>query len=185
MHVIFRTLLILLKARRRPRTSIFDAAEITLRALPTDVDILRHINNGQYFSLFDLGRYDLMARSGFWQGANAKGWYPVVQSELITFRKSVNLWKKFQIYTKLIGMDEKCFYIEHRVVLDGEIYVRGLVAGRLLSKKGPVSNAEILALAAEIGHEVPEPFEVSDELKEWRQNFALPASRKPAPHLNF
>lgn len=183
--MIFRTLLILLKARRRSRLSIFDAAEITLRALPTDVDILRHINNGQYFTLFDLGRYDLMARSGFWQAANAKGWYPVVQSEQITFRKSVNLWKKFQIFSKLVGMDEKCFYIEHRVVIEGEIYVRGLVAGRLLSKGGPVPNEEILALAAELGHEAPEPFEASEELRVWRRTFALPASRKSAPHVSF
>lgn len=67
MHVIFRTLLILLKARRRPAMTPWETGVITLRALPTDIDILMHINNGQYFSLFDLGRYDLMARSGMWK----------------------------------------------------------------------------------------------------------------------
>ncbi|WP_150460900.1 thioesterase family protein [Nesterenkonia ebinurensis] len=185
MHVIFRTLLILLKARRRPRTSPWEAAEITLRALPTDVDILMHINNGQYFSLFDLGRYDMMARSGLWEGAKKRGWHPVVQAEQITFRKSVNFWTKFQIYTKLIGVDERCFYIEHRVVVDGEIYVRGYVAGRLIGANGPVTIPEILEMAAESGHPAPEDLEVSEDLKAWRRDFALPASRKPAPHLNF
>lgn len=185
MHVIFRTLLILLKARRRPRTSPWEATDITLRALPTDIDILMHINNGQYFSLFDLGRYDMMVRSGLWQGARARGWHPVVQAEQITFRKSVNFWTKFQIVTKLIGVDERCFYIEHRVVVDGEIYVRAHVAGRLIGPEGPVPIEEILQMGAELGHPVPEDFEVSEDLKRWRSDFALPAARKPAPHAGF
>ena len=125
MHVIFRTLLHSAQGPT-PRTRFHSGSpsDITLRALPTDVDILLHINNGQYFSLFDLGRYDLMARSGFWSATRKAGWHPVVQAEQITFRKSVNFWTKFQIHTKLIGVDDRCFYIEHRVVVDGEITSR-------------------------------------------------------------
>lgn len=185
MHVIFRTILILLKARRRSRVSLWESTDITLRALPTDVDFLMHINNGQYFTLFDLGRYDLMVRSGFWKASRAKGWYPVVQAEQITFRKAVNFWTKFQIHTKLIGVDAKCFYVEHRVVVDGEIYVRAHVAGRLMGPDGPLDPQEILGLAAEIGHQAPEDFEVSEELQAWRAASALPSTRKPAPHMGF
>lgn len=181
MHVIFRTLLILLKARRRPRASLFDPTEITLRALPTDVDILMHINNGQYFSLFDLSRYDLMARSGFWDACKKRGWYPVVQYEHVTFRKPVNFWTKFQVYSQIIGVDDRCFYIEHHVVVDGEIHVRGYVAGRLIGPDGPVSIEEILAAASEIGHSVPEDFTVSEQLRSWREQFALPSARRQAP----
>lgn len=185
MHLILRTLLILLKSRRRTRVSLWESTDITLRALPTDVDVLLHINNGQYFSLFDLGRYDLMARSGFWKATRQKGWYPVVQAEQITFRKSVNFWTKFQIHTKLIGVDERCFYIEHRVVVDGEIYVRAYVAGRLIGPEGPVSIEEILDLAAATGHPAPEDFTVSEELRSWRADSALPAARRPAPNTAF
>ncbi|WP_300344484.1 acyl-CoA thioesterase [Nesterenkonia sp.] len=185
MHVIFRTLLILLKARRRPRVSLWDSTEITLRAQLTDVDVLMHINNGQYFSLFDLGRYDLMARSGFWAATRRRGWHPVVQAEQVTFRKSVNFFTKFQIWTKLIGVDDRCFYIEHRVVVDGEIYARAHVAGRLIGPEGPVPIQDILDLAAEIGQPAPENFQVSEELKQWRSEFALPAARRPAPHTGF
>ena len=185
MHVIFRTLLILLKARRRSRVSIWESADITLRALPTDVDILMHINNGQYFSLFDLGRYDLMARSGFWQATRKAGWHPVVQAEQITFRKSVNFWTKFQIHTKLLGVDERCFYIEHRVVVDGEIYVRAYVAGRFVGPHGPVSIDDILNLAADIGQPASADVQVSEELQRWRADSALPSARRTAPHAGF
>jgi len=185
MHVIFRTLLILLKARRRSRVSLWESTDITLRALPTDVDILLHINNGQYFSLFDLARYDLMARSGFWSATRKAGWHPVVQAEQITFRKSVNFWTKFQIHTKIIGIDERCFYIEHRVVVDGEIYVRARVAGRFIGPNGPVTNDDILQLAADIGHHAPADFQVSEELQRWRAESALPSTRRAAPNAGF
>lgn len=183
MHVILRTLLILLKAGRRPTMTPWETSVITLRALPTDIDILMHINNGQYFSLFDLGRYDLMARSGMWKGAKERGWHPVVQAEQITFRRSVTFMTKFEIHTRLIGMDDRCFYIEHRAVVDGEIYVRAVVAGRLVGKQGPVSNEEIAEMIEDLGHQMPEDFTVSEELAQWRRSSALPSARKPAPNV--
>lgn len=182
MHVIFRTLLTLLAARRRPRISLFDTSVISLRALPTDVDLFLHINNGQYFSLFDLGRHDLMARSGMTRAARRRRWRPVVQSEQITFRKSVTLMTKCQLYTRMIGMDEKCMYIEHRIVVDGEIFVRGVVAGRIVGPEGPVSNEELVAMAAELGEQVPEDFAADADLVRWREESALPSSRRPAPN---
>lgn len=182
MHVIFRTLLVLMRARRRSRVSLWEPTELSLRALLTDVDLLRHINNGQYFSLFDLGRYDLMARSGFWDTCRRRGWHPVVQAEQATFRKSVTLWKRFRLVTRLIGVDERCFYIEHRVVVDGEIYVRAYVAGRLVGPDGPVTIEEILRAAEETGHSVPEGFSVGENLRRWREDFALPSSRRSFPH---
>lgn len=185
MHLIFRTLLILLRARRRPKVSPWESTELTLRALLTDVDLLRHINNGQYFSLFDLGRYDLMARSGLWDASRARGWHPVVQAEQVTFRRSVNFGKRFRLATKLIGVDDRCFYIEHRVVVGGEICVRAFVAGRLVGREGPVTIEEILQMAAEIGHPAPDDFEVSEDLRRWREDFSLPSSRRPAPHEGF
>jgi len=182
MHVIFRTLLILLRARRRPPVTPWESSVVSLRALPTDIDIAWHINNGQYFSLFDLGRFDLMARSGLWGQMRKRGWSPVVQSEQITFRRSVTFMTRFEIHTRMIGFDEKCFYFEQRAVVDGEVYVRAHIAGRLLSSGGPVPNDEILAAIRELGHEVPEDLSVSEELQTWRRNSALPSARKPAPN---
>ena len=68
MNVIWRTLLVILSARRRSRRGQTLAAtavgRIRLTTLPTDLDILRHMNNGRYLSLFDLGRWDLLIRTG-------------------------------------------------------------------------------------------------------------------------
>ncbi|MDZ5077632.1 acyl-CoA thioesterase [Nesterenkonia sp. HG001] len=183
MHVIFRTLMTLLRARRRSPLTPWETSTITLRALPTDVDIAMHVNNGQYLSLFDLGRFDLMARAGIWKQMRGRGWSPVVQSEQITFRRSVTFMTRFEIHTRILGLDEKSIYFEQRAVVDGEIYVRAQIATRLVSAQGPVSNEQILEMIRELGHVVPEDLSVDEGLRRWRESAALPSSRKPAPNV--
>ncbi len=184
MHLIFRTLLLLIRARRKSKLTIWDTSSLPLRALPTDVDVAVHINNGMYFSLMDLGRFDLMMRSGVWDLMRRNKWSPVVQSEQITFRRSINLWQQYTLETKMIGTDDKSVWFEQRFVVDGEIYVRAYVATRLVSKNGPVSNEEILhAVERELGQPNPDGRQIPEWLHQWRVDAALPSSRKPAPHI--
>lgn len=184
MHLIFRTLLLLIRSRRRSKLSIWDTSSLPMRALPTDVDIAVHINNGMYFSLMDLGRFDLMVRSGVWDLMRAKKWSPVVQAEQVTFRRSVNLWQKYSLETQLIGLDDKSVWFEQRFVVDGEIFVRAYVATRLIGPEGPVTNEEILAaVEQELGQLAPADRQLPEWLHQWRADAALPSSRKPAPHI--
>ena len=140
MNVIWRTLLIMLFARRRlrrggllPATAV---GRIRLRTLPTDIDVLRHMNNGRYLSLFDLGRWDLLVRTGLTDAMRTHGWYAVVSSETITFRKSLELWQRFTLESRLIGHDDRAIYLEHRAIVDGEIYARAIIRARLLKRSG-------------------------------------------------
>ena len=179
MHMIFRILLTWLSGRKRERVSMFDTGSLPLRATLTDIDFAGHINNGMYFSIFDLGRFDLMFRSGVWDVLRSNKWTPVVQAETMTFRKSVRLGTRFTLETQLLGLDEKCIYFEQRIVVDGEIYARGYIATRMTSKHGAVSNEQIMA---KVGVEVPADRVVPQWLLDWREASALPGARKPAPH---
>lgn len=179
MHMIFRLWLMLLKARRRPRLGMFDVGSLPMRAQLTDIDIAGHINNGMYFSIFDLGRFDLMVRAGAWDTMKERRWTPVVQAETITFRKSVVFNQRFSVETRVAGMDERSIYFEQRIVADGEIYVSALICTRLLGPGGPVSNAEILSA---MGVEEPVDLTLPEWAAGWREATALPGSRKPAPH---
>ena len=180
MHVLIRLLLLLATAGRRPKLSLFDTSTVHMRALLTDIDVAGHINNGMYFSLFDLGRFDLMVRAGVWDMMKKNKWTPVVQAETITFRKSVKFNQKVTQETRVLGMDEKCIYFEQRMVVDKEIYVQATIATRLVSRNGALSNAEILAAA---GVQEPEDLVLPQWVQPWREETALPGTRKPAPHL--
>lgn len=182
MNVLWRTLLVLANARwrrrRGKRLELTDVGRIRLTTLPSDIDILGHMNNGRYLSLFDLGRWDLTIRNGVWDAMKRHGWYAVVASETVTFRRSLALWQRFEVESRFIGHDDKSFFMEHRAVVDGEIYARVIIRARMLRRTGGVvSNDEMFAAAGR-----PEGLpEIDDWVHEWSSASALPPVRHSAP----
>lgn len=180
--MIWRTFLVILRAR----WSIRGAAplphnalgRLRLTTLPTDIDLLRHMNNGRYLSLFDLGRWDLLIRTGLADAMRERGWYAVVSSETITFRKSLTLWQRFDVETRLIGHDDRALYLEHRAVVKGEIYARAIIGARMLKRSGGTVGHEELFAAVGRPEGLPE---VEPWVHEWAAASALPSTRRPAP----
>lgn len=147
MHMIFRTILIFLKKRFLSKTSFDQKTTINMRVLPTDLDFLWHVNNGVYFSFMDFGRWDMIFRNGVFDMSMKKGWYSVVAGETIKFKKSLELWDKFQLETQTIGYDEKYFFIQQKFLKDGTLMATGLVKVRFVSRKGgTVSTKEVMDL---------------------------------------
>lgn len=182
MNVIWRTLLVILRARlRRRREKGLDptaVGRIRLTTLPSDIDILRHMNNGRYLSLFDLGRWDLLIRTGLFDAMSERGWYAVVSSETVTFRKSLELWQRFEVQSRFIGHDEKALFLEHRAVVGGEVYARVIVRARMLRRTGgTVSNEELFAAVGK-PEGVPE---IDAWVHDWAAASALPPARAKAP----
>lgn len=155
-------------------------SRIRLTTLPTDIDILRHMNNGRYLSLFDLGRWDLLVRTGIWDAMSSHGWYAVVSSETITFRKSLQLWQRFVIESRMLGHDDRAVYMEHRAVVAGEVYARAIVRARLLKKSGGTLSHDELFAAVGRPEGVPD---VEPWVHEWAAASALPSTRRPAPSV--
>lgn len=182
MNVIWRTLLVMLQARLRVRrlghlapTAI---GRIRLRTLPTDVDILMHMNNGRYLSLFDLGRWDLLVRTGVWDAMKGHGWYAVVSAETVTFRKSLDLWQPFEIESRMLGHDERALYLEHRAVVDGEVYARAIIRARMMKRSGGTLSHEELFAALDRPEGLPD---VEDWVHDWADASRLPSTRSAAP----
>ncbi len=109
---------------------------ITMRVWPTDLDFLWHVNNGVYFSLMDFGRWNMVFRNGLFDLVTKKGWYVVVAGETIKFKKSLELWEKFELHTETIGHDERYFFIQQKFMRDGELIASGIVKTRFLKRKG-------------------------------------------------
>ncbi|MEQ1736202.1 MAG: acyl-CoA thioesterase, partial [Rhodoglobus sp.] len=173
-----RTILQLIRSRRRPRLAITDVAHTPFRTLLTDIDVLGHMNNGVYFSIMDLGRMDLMIRSGAWAKLREHGMYPVMVNETISFRKSLNLGQKFVLETRLVGLDVKAIYTEQRFVVDGEIYAKAMTRARFLKKSGgTVTVAELgEVVGADVTDMAPPAW-----VESWAKDVALPATRDTAP----
>jgi acyl-CoA thioesterase FadM len=159
MNLLFRLFYLLLTVKRRSSVTALGPCVSWFRVLPNDLDILRHINNGRYFSIMDLGRVDLMARSGLWRKFGLAGWYPVVVKESMVFRKSLKLWHRYTVRTTVIGWDANHMFMEQLFLLGETDMARGIVKARMLKKTGgSVGTSEIMALA-----EHTEPLPLSSE----------------------
>jgi len=184
VNVIWRSLLIHLQAWLRVRRGQTLAATavgtIRLTTLPTDIDVLMHMNNGRYLSLFDLGRWDLLVRTGLRDAMASRGWYAVVSSETITFRKSLQLWQRFDVESRFIGHDDRGLYMEHRAVVDGEVCARAIVRSRMLKRGGGHVTHEELFAATGRPADLPD---IEPWLHDWAAASRLPSTRKPAPSV--
>ena len=183
--MFFRTLLHTLLSRSGPRLGHYDVTRTRFLTLPTDMDILRHMNNGVYLSIMDIARFDMLQRNGVWAIFSKRGWYPVVVSETISFRKSLTLWQRFTVESRILGFDSKAVYVEQRFVRPGadgapEIYAQGYIRGRFLKRTGGVVGIDELIDA--VGA-VPEDSIVPEWLLEWSTDVAMPATRAPAPSV--
>ncbi|WP_375387445.1 acyl-CoA thioesterase [uncultured Amnibacterium sp.] len=174
----FRTLLLQLTWRFRPRLGIHDVARLRMRVLPTDIDVLRHINNGIYLSLMDMGRWDLLLRAGVWQRMSAAGVVPVVASSTMTYRRSLQLGQRYVLETRIIGYDERSVYVEQRFTVRGEVYARGILRGAFLRRRGGVvRTAELGELLGVDTAALP----VAPWIADWATAVALPSTRAEAP----
>ena len=150
MNLWFRLLWLLLASPRRPPVPPFGPCHTPFRVLPTDLDVLRHVNNGVYLSMMDLARVDLMMRARLAHKLRKRAWYPVVVAQTIRFRRSLTLFQAFTIETRVLGWDEKAFVLEQRFERGSEAVASALVRARFLSSSGEkIAPRDVLALVGE------------------------------------
>jgi acyl-CoA thioesterase FadM len=171
MSLLFRLFWTIFGGRWRTAVPRLGPCETPMRVWPNDLDILRHMNNGRYCTLMDLGRVDLMVRNGVWAHLNRRGWYPVVVAQTIYFRRSLKLAERFVMRTTVLGWDEKHFIMEQAFCrandpLDQPVAV-GHVKARILQKTGGgVGVAQMLPLIG-LAADTESP-----ELPEWLENWS-------------
>ncbi|MEK2644440.1 acyl-CoA thioesterase [Bdellovibrio sp. BCCA] len=155
MNLFFRLFYILLFSRSRKPVQIMEECATPFRVWPTDLDVLRHMNNGVYFSLQDLARTDYMIRAQAAKKIAEQGWYPVVASEMIRFRRSLKLFQKFELCTRLISWDDKYLYLEHKFISRGDVIAVGMIRARFLSKTGGTVSPQDLLKVLDLSLQAP------------------------------
>lgn len=150
MKLYLRLLHLWLLGRRRSRVSVMGPVTTPFRVWPTDLDLLRHVNNGVYLTIMDIGRLDLLARAGVTPRLAAKGWYPVVVAETITFKRSLTVFQRFDVVTRVLGWDDVSMFLEQDFLRGGTLVARGVIRGRFLGRDGArITPEQVVALADE------------------------------------
>jgi acyl-CoA thioesterase FadM len=138
-----------------------DGSRLAFRVWPHDLDTSLHMNNGRYWTLMDLGRTDLMLRSGLWRAVLKHGWVPVVSAGKIRFRRELKLFTPFRLETRVILWAESWLVMEHRIVSEGRngeiVNAIALVRAGLYDRKAR-AYVPVARLFGEIGVSVdPSP----------------------------
>lgn len=167
MNLWFRLLWLLVTTPARPRlVPPFGRSTLPFRVWFHDLDTSLHMNNGRYWSLMDLGRTDLMLRSGLWRAVLREGWVPVVNAGMIRFRRELRLFRAFEIETAILCWTENWLVMQHRVISRGRdgaeiVAAVALVRAALYDRKAksyvPVARIwSEMGIAAESPPQTPE-----------------------------
>jgi acyl-CoA thioesterase FadM len=120
MNLWLRLLWLLLTTPLRPKlTPLGDASLLAFRVWPHDLDTSLHMNNGRYWSLMDLGRTDLMLRTGLWRAVLRHRWVPVVNAGAIRFRRELRAFRPFRLETTILCWQENWLVMQHRLISHG------------------------------------------------------------------
>lgn len=154
MHLWFRIIWLIWTARARGALTLpDDTSRVPFRVMPHDLDISMHMNNGRYLTIMDLGRFDIMLRSGLWSHVWKRKWTPIASAITIRFRRELRPFQKYFLDTRIMYWDETVIVMEQTFVIDGgerdgQVAARGLFKGGIYDRNARafVPMAELMKL---------------------------------------
>lgn len=173
MNLLFRVLYVFISSLFRPKIAdILAPARLSLLVLPNDLDFNMHMNNGRYLTIMDLGRLDLILRTGLLKIMLRQKSVPILASAKIRYRLSLDPFQRYDLQTQILGWDEKWFYIEQRFLMgsgpqQGEVAAIGLVKGCFFDSRNKTTVPSRDVLEA-IGHPHPSPL-LPPHITDWQK----------------
>lgn len=147
MILFFRFVLTMLKAGFRSKIGPLDPSVVRFTVLPHDCDLNLHLNAGRFLSFMDIARVELLARMRVLRRVLERGWRPVVGGVTIRYRRSVEPFERFTVQSRVVGWDEKWFYIEHNLNRrDGSMAATAYARTLLRKKDGTVQPRELIEM---------------------------------------
>lgn len=144
MNLYLRLLIIIFTGRWRKPMQPLDISVITLHVLPNDLDLNWHMNNGRFLTIMDLGRMDLLKRTGTLDMAIKNKWMPIVGTARIDYQRPLKLWQKYELHSHIYGWDEKWIYLEQVFYSKDKLIAKGKIKGLLRGKDGNIPPQQIM-----------------------------------------
>jgi acyl-CoA thioesterase FadM len=157
-----RFLLIILKCLISATARVDREGCLSFRPMPLiDTDFTRMFTHS-YALFMGLARWHLLFGSELRNVAVRHKWAPVTTCEVITYKRSIRAFQKFELRTRVIHWDEDRFYVEQSFDVSDQTFVSALVEGLVRGPQGVLKPGDVFAKA---GYEGPAP-ELSEEMKE-------------------
>jgi acyl-CoA thioesterase FadM len=123
------------------------------------VDFFGHMNQSRYAEHLELGRTDLLVRSGAWQRWRQAGVYPVVARQQITYRRELKPGQRFDIDTRAVGYDGRLVHFQGAMLVGDRVHAMGDVYLIFLGPDGVLDAHEVRRHTSDL---VTEPLAIED-----------------------
>ncbi len=148
----------------QPRIGPFDEAVVRMRVWPNDLDLNMHASSGRYLSFMDAARVAMLVRFGAFAKVIGRGWRPIAGGAMITYRRSLFLFERMTIRSRVVCWDEKWFYMEHAIEkANGELAAKARVRFLFRGRDGNVRPRE---LARFLGQDIDSP-PIPEWVRQW------------------
>ena len=138
--------------------------------LPSDIDHHMHMNNSKYLREMDFGRIKVYFESGMLETTRKLGAATLVAAISIRYRRSLQLWERFTLSTKVLHWSTDAFYLEQRFLnKDGFTCAIAMVKMVARSKGGRVPPIEVVKLIVQEEKSTESP-PATPELKCWMES---------------
>jgi acyl-CoA thioesterase FadM len=175
MYPFLRLVSVTLSEGRKPPLGLFDTHVLPMRCLPNDLDGFLEMNNGRILTLYDLGRFGLSIRIGLWDVLKRERWGLVVAGSSVRYRARITGLQRFEMRTRLVGWDDRFFYIEQGM-WRGETCCNHALLRTGVTRKGRL--APVADVASAMGHAEPSP-----PLPDWVRGWAEADGQRPWPPM--
>ncbi|MDY6941736.1 MAG: acyl-CoA thioesterase [Pseudomonadota bacterium] len=156
MYPVVRALYHLGRESFRPRPHVLtEELRLSMRVMPWDCDANLHINNGRYLTLMDLGRMQLFVRHGLLRRFMGRGWGVVAASVHVVYHRPINLFKAFQMGTRVAAATDKFMTIEHAMYSGERMCTLAHVNVAFTDKRGIVPSVEVIKMLDLSRHQIP------------------------------
>ena len=160
-------------SRNAPALPVLGAHETWHRCWPQDIDIFLEMNNGRIMTVLDFGRTVLARRVGLLSAVRKNGWAITMAGSSVRYRKRIRTFVKFKAVHRCVGWDDKFFYLDHSIWIDGECAVQALFRSAVTDKNGIVRPGTVFR---SMGFEGERP-----ELPAWVQAWIDADATRPWP----
>ena len=129
---------------------------LRLRVGLADMDFNLHMNNARYLTVMDYARVHLLARGGVLGPMLQEHWAPVVGAVWMTYRRSLPVWARYTLESRLVGWDARWFYMEQVFRSEAGLVAVGWVKGALVAGKAGIVDPRMVMERVKPGVASPE-----------------------------
>ena len=144
MNIWLRIIITFVKSFFRPRIAPTDVLQTRMMVGPTEAD-LKYVSNARYLLFMEIGRLEMMLRTGIYSSARKKHWLPLVASQMVRYEKPLRRFDRFILKSRLAAWDDRWFFIEHKIERDGKLMVFALAKVCFRGPEGVVSPIRAFA----------------------------------------